>query len=163
MNQFLQILNHLSSAKCSFRKRFERTLILLPPSSIEVMVSLHQSNSPAWTLAILFWTRYMTFTFVRLGRLGGCRILLKLRSRDLNVSWILGWDCEWLTLDCPTPSIPHPPQRVPIDYHINPIPPSSPIPQRSHQVTDYSIHSASNIIVEVAWTYLIQVEEGKYS
>jgi len=57
---------------------------------------------------------------------------------------------EQLTSNCPTPSIPHPPQRVPIDYHTNPILPSSPIPQRSHQVADYSIHSASNIIVEVA-------------
>jgi hypothetical protein len=56
----------------------------------------------------------------------------------------------WLTLNYPTPSIPHPPPQVLIDYHINPIPPSSPIPQIFHQVTGYSIHSALNIIVEVA-------------
>jgi len=55
-----------------------------------------------------------------------------------------------LTSNCPTPSIPHPPPQALIDYHINPILPSSSIPQRSHQVTDYSIHSASNIIAEVA-------------
>jgi hypothetical protein len=58
--------------------------------------------------------------------------------------------CGWLTLNWTIPSIPHPPPQVLIDYHINPIPPSSPIPQIFHQVTGYSIHSALNIIVEVA-------------
>lgn len=76
---------------------FSIVRIRFPPSSSDVIVSLHQSRTPGSIALILFWIRYRTLTLVREGRLGMCRMLLKDRSRELGLASYRraqSWNCH---------------------------------------------------------------------